>query len=97
MAIVDKHVTPLLLSMTTSTDDWYAEVTDRRNGYRYLFNARYRSIYVSTAATPITDACALKAVAMIAENLPLAVEDGSNAKAREAMAYAQFLAEYGVQ
>ncbi len=29
---------------------------------------------------------------MIAENLPLAVEDGSNAKAREAMAYAQFLA-----
>ncbi len=40
----------------------------------------------------ITDACALKAVTMIAENLPLAVEDGSNAKAREAMAYAQFLA-----
>ncbi|HDJ8585685.1 TPA: iron-containing alcohol dehydrogenase [Escherichia coli] len=35
---------------------------------------------------------ALKAVTMIAENLPLAVEDGSNAKAREAMAYAQFLA-----
>ena len=48
--------------------------------------------YVSIAATPITDACALKAVTMIAENLPLAVEDGSNAKAREAMAYAQFLA-----
>ncbi len=42
--------------------------------------------YVSIAATPITDACALKAVTMIAENLPLAVEDGSNAKAREAMA-----------
>ena len=29
---------------------------------------------------------------LVAENLPLAVEDGSNAKAREAMAYAQFLA-----
>ncbi len=52
----------------------------------------YIEAYVSIAATPITDACALKAVTMIAENLPLAVEDGSNAKAREAMAYAQFLA-----
>ena len=29
---------------------------------------------------------------MIAENLPVAVADGSNAQAREAMAYAQFLA-----
>lgn len=29
---------------------------------------------------------------MIAENLPVAVEEGSNAQAREAMAYAQFLA-----
>ena len=38
--------------------------------------------YVSIAATPITDACALKAMTMIAENLPLAVEDGSNAQAR---------------
>lgn len=48
--------------------------------------------YVSIAATPITDACALKAVTMIAQNLPVAVEEGSNAQAREAMAYAQFLA-----
>ncbi len=29
---------------------------------------------------------------MIAQNLPVAVEEGSNAQAREAMAYAQFLA-----
>ena len=48
--------------------------------------------YVSIAATPITDACALKAISMIAENLAIAVEEGSNAQAREAMAYAQFLA-----
>ncbi len=52
---------------------------------------------VSIAATPITDACALKAVTMIAENLPLAVEDGSNAKAREAMAHAPVPRRYGVQ
>jgi alcohol dehydrogenase len=38
--------------------------------------------YVSVAATPITDACALKAVTMISENLVHAVEDGSNAQAR---------------
>ena len=48
--------------------------------------------YVSIAATPITDACALKAITMIVENLPTAVEQGSNSEAREAMAYAQFLA-----
>lgn len=48
--------------------------------------------YVSTAATPITDVCALKAMTMIAENLPAVVKDDSNKKAREAMAYSQFLA-----
>jgi alcohol dehydrogenase len=48
--------------------------------------------YVSTAATPITDACALKAVALIAQYLRTAVENGKNLEAREQMAYAEFLA-----
>ena len=43
MAIVDKHVTPLLSVNDSLSDDWYAEVTDRRNGYGCL-NARYRSV-----------------------------------------------------
>ena len=48
--------------------------------------------YVSTAATPITDACALKAISLISENLRQAVDDGNDLQARENMAYAQFLA-----
>ncbi len=42
----------------TLSDDWYAEVTDRRNGYGCLKHAI--EAYVSIAATPITDACARK-------------------------------------
>ncbi len=48
--------------------------------------------YVSTMATPVTDACALQAISLIAENLRPAVADGSNMVARDAMAYAEFLA-----
>lgn len=48
--------------------------------------------YVSTAANPITDACALKAVTMISESLRKVVENGGDTAARENMAYAQFLA-----
>lgn len=48
--------------------------------------------YVSTAATPITDACALKAVELIARHLRTAVAKGDDLHAREQMAYAQFLA-----
>jgi alcohol dehydrogenase len=48
--------------------------------------------YVSTAANPITDACALKAITLINDNLRQAVADGQDLQARENMAYAQFLA-----
>ncbi|WP_409227106.1 iron-containing alcohol dehydrogenase [Gudongella sp. SC589] len=48
--------------------------------------------YVSTAATPITDAAALMAMELIAEYLPKAVANGDNMVARDRMAYAQFLA-----
>ena len=48
--------------------------------------------YVSTAANPITDACALKAMTLISNNLRLVVRDGTDLTARENMAYAQFLA-----
>lgn len=90
MAIVDKHTTPLLsindpdlmmeqpVSLTAAT------------GMDALTHAV--EAYVSTAATPITDAMALKAITMISENLREAVQHGDNADAREAMAYAQFMA-----
>lgn len=48
--------------------------------------------YVSTIATPITDACALKAMALIAEWLRPAVANGANIEARDRMAYAEYLA-----
>lgn len=48
--------------------------------------------YVSTAANPITDACAEKAISMISEWLSPAVANGENIEARDAMSYAQYLA-----
>jgi len=48
--------------------------------------------YVSTIATPITDACALKAIALIAKWLRPAVACGTNVEARDKMAYAEYLA-----
>ncbi len=48
--------------------------------------------YVSTAATPVTDSAALMAIKLIANNLRNAVANGANMEARDAMAYAEFLA-----
>jgi alcohol dehydrogenase len=48
--------------------------------------------YVSIAATPITDCCAIKAIELIAENLQPAVANGANLDARDKMAYAEYLA-----
>jgi len=90
MAIVDKHVTPKMsVNDSTLMTGMPASLT-AATGMDALTHAI--EAYVSTAATPITDACALKAITMIAENLPIVVADGNNVQAREAMAYAQFLA-----
>jgi alcohol dehydrogenase len=48
--------------------------------------------YVSTIANPITDACAIKAIELIAEWLRPAVANGTNLEARDRMAYAEYLA-----
>jgi alcohol dehydrogenase len=48
--------------------------------------------FVSTIATPVTDAAALKAIELIAGYLPRAVENGTDMEAREMMAYAEYLA-----
>lgn len=90
MAIVDKHTTPvlsvndpaLMLSMPASLT--------AATGMDALTHAI--EAYVSTAATPITDAVALKAVVLINDNLPTAVTEPENMFAREQMAYAQFMA-----
>lgn len=48
--------------------------------------------YVSTIATPITDACALQAIRLIAKWLRPVVANGTNIEARDKMAYAEYLA-----
>lgn len=48
--------------------------------------------YVSTIATPITDACALQAIKLIARYLRPVVANGQNLEARDKMAYAEYLA-----
>ncbi len=48
--------------------------------------------YVSTIATPVTDACALQAMNLISEHLRSAVANGGDMVARDGMAYAEYLA-----
>lgn len=90
MAIVDKHVTPLLSVNDAALMLGMPPSLTAATGMDALTHAV--EAYVSTAATPVTDACALKAITMIAENLPVVVADGNNEAARENMAYAQFMA-----
>ncbi|AKK00472.1 L-threonine dehydrogenase [Pseudomonas brassicacearum] len=90
MAIVDRNVTPLMSVNDPALMVAMPKGLTAATGMDALTHAV--EAYVSTAATPITDACALKAVTLISNNLRLAVRDGSDLAARENMAYAQFLA-----
>ncbi len=48
--------------------------------------------YITAGATPISDLLCWNSIKFIAENLRDAVKDGSNAKAREGMAYGSYVA-----
>ncbi|MDO5626103.1 MAG: iron-containing alcohol dehydrogenase [Pseudomonadota bacterium] len=90
MAIVDKHVTPILsVNDPDLMEDMPASLT-AATGMDALTHAV--EAYVSTAHNPVTDACALQAIALIARHLPTAVQQPRDKLAREQMAYAQFLA-----
>lgn len=90
MAIVDKNVTPILSVNDSELMIGMPKGLTAATGMDALTHAV--EAYVSIAANPITDACALKAVAMISESLRKVVDNGGDATARENMAYAQFLA-----
>ncbi len=90
MAIVDKHTTPVLSVNDPSLMVGMPAALTAATGMDALTHAI--EAYVSTGATPITDAVALKAIELIQVYLPTAVEDGDNLEAREQMAYAQFMA-----
>lgn len=90
MAIVDRNTTPILSVNDPELMLAKPAGLTAATGMDALTHAI--EAYVSIAATPITDACALKAAELIAQNLRTAVKDGQNIVARENMAYAQFLA-----
>ncbi len=90
MAIVDKHVTPMLSINDADLMVKMPPGLTAATGLDALTHAV--EAYVSTAATPITDACAIKAMQIIPTYLPRAVANGEDIEAREQMVYAQFLA-----
>lgn len=76
MAIVDRNVTPLLSVNDPALMVAMPKGLTAATGMDALTHAI--EAYVSTAATPITDACALKAITLVSNNLRLAVRDGSD-------------------
>jgi alcohol dehydrogenase len=90
MAIVDWRVTPNVAINDPLLMAGMPPALTAATGMDALTHAV--EAYVSTIATPVTDACALKAVALVAQNLRAAVANGCDMVARDAMAYAEYLA-----
>lgn len=90
MAIVDWRVTPdLAINDPLLMMKMPASLT-AATGMDALTHAV--EAYVSTDANPVTDACALQAIRLIAKYLRVAVARGDDLEARDRMAYAQYLA-----
>lgn len=90
MAIVDWHVTP---NVSINDPEFMATMPaslTAATGMDALTHAI--EAYVSTGATPVTDSAALMAIELISKYLRPAVANGDNMKARDKMAYAQFMA-----
>ncbi|USD67739.1 L-threonine dehydrogenase [Vibrio sp. SCSIO 43136] len=90
MAIVDKHTTPLISVNDPELMLAKPASLTAATGMDALTHAV--EAYVSIAATPITDAVAIKAIELIQAHLRKAVSHGDDIEAREQMAYAQFMA-----
>lgn len=90
MAIVDWRVTPNIAINDPQLMAGMPAALTAATGMDALTHAV--EAYVSTAATPITDACAIKAIELIAQNLRAAVANGADMAARDNMAYAEYLA-----
>ena len=90
MAIVDKNTTPLMSVNDPALMTGMPKSLTAATGMDALTHAV--EAYVSTAATPVTDCCAIKAIELISEHLENAVNNGDDMEAREQMAYAQLLA-----
>ncbi len=90
MAIVDWRTTPTLALNDPELMAGMPPFLTACTGMDALTHAV--EAYVSTIATPITDACALKAIELVSEYLRPAVANGADMEARDKMAYAEYLA-----
>jgi alcohol dehydrogenase len=90
MAIVDWRVTPTIAINDPLLMAGMPPSLTAATGMDALTHAV--EAYVSTIATPVTDACALKAIELVAQNLRAAVANGGDMTARDNMAYAEYLA-----
>lgn len=90
MAIVDWRVTPNLAINDPLLMAGMPPALTAATGMDALTHAV--EAYVSTIATPVTDACALKAIEIISKYLRPAVANGADMEARDQMAYAEYLA-----
>ncbi len=91
MAIVDSNITPMIAVNDPMAMLGMPPSLTAATGMDALTHAI--EAYVSTASTPITDTCALKAIDLIRDNLYRAVHDGKNdIEARNGMCYAEYLA-----
>jgi alcohol dehydrogenase len=90
MAIVDWRVTPGIALDDPTLMMGMPPALTAATGMDALTHAV--EAYVSTIATPLTDACAEKAIKLIFTFLRRAVANGQDIEAREGMCYAQYLA-----
>ena len=90
MALVDKHMTPIMAVNDPMLMTAMPKSLTAATGMDALTHAI--EAYVSTNATPITDACAEKSIELISKYLKIAVENSLDIEARDMMAYAEFLA-----
>ncbi len=90
MAIVDWRVTPAIAINDPLLMMGMPSFLTAATGMDALTHSV--EAYVSTIATPITDACAIKSIELIAQYLRPAVANGEDIVARDKMAYAEYLA-----
>lgn len=90
LAIIDKKMTPWISVNDPSTMLTMPKSLTAATGVDALTHAI--EAYISTNSSAITNACALKAITLISNNIKIAYENGNDIKAREKMAEGQFLA-----
>ena len=90
MAIIDNNVTPSVAVNDPSLMYGLPPGLTAATGLDALTHCI--EAFVSTAANPITDACAIKGMDLIKESLVECYKNGSDKKARTDMCYAEYLA-----